>query len=104
VVCRLIALDRMASELVGQVECGNEKTLKHMLKVRVENSGLGLDCGTGIEIDAGSDHNTIDGNDIVEQETPEVFYAALDLNPDCGKDSWTGNTFTGLISPESCID
>jgi hypothetical protein len=69
----------------------------------IANSQLEVNCGTGIEIEAGSNYNLVYNNGFVEEFTPEVFYAAVDGNANCGKDLWIDNTFVGLVSPTSCI-
>lgn len=75
----------------------------------VTNSSVNVLFGTGIEVDAGSDNNIIQGNDVFSI-SPLNYFALLDQNPDCGSDLWTGNSFTNetdpalvSASPESCI-
>ncbi len=75
------------------------------------NSTLFVDCGSGIQIDDGSVHNTVQGNNVTIASTPPQLFAMLDQNPNCGSDVWIDNSFSNLFasgqisaSPANCID
>ena len=63
----------------------------------ISNSTLFDECGGGIEIDLGGQHNTISGNSVIIASPPDVF-AAFDQNSNCGSNVWTGNSFTNIFS------
>lgn len=64
--------------------------------------------GSGIVIDAGSDHNFVLDNDVSIASSPDEF-AMVDMNPDCGSDVWLNNTFSNQFvsgdsaDPVTCI-
>jgi hypothetical protein len=75
----------------------------------VTNSMLFDECGGGIEVGAGSSHNSFMGNTVTIASPSDIF-AMLDENPDCGSNVWTDNTFSNIFlpgeisaSPASCI-
>jgi hypothetical protein len=57
-------------------------------------------CGNAIEVDLGSDYNLIQDNIFtLEGPAPAGLFAALDENPNCGHNLWTGNTFVADTYP-----
>jgi hypothetical protein len=77
----------------------------------IMNSTLFADCGSGIQIDEGSGHNTIQGNTVTIASTPPQLFAMFDQNPNCGSDLWVDNSFSNFFapgqisaSPANCID
>jgi len=63
----------------------------------VGSNQINGDAVNGIEVDSGSEHNTIEGNN-VEVLSPPPYFAMLDQNPACGSNLWMNNTFVNLIA------
>jgi hypothetical protein len=75
----------------------------------VTNSTLFDECGSGIEVNMGSRHNAIIGNNVTIASPRNVF-AMFDQNPECGSDVWIDNSFSNIFAagqisanPTNCI-
>lgn len=59
----------------------------------ITNSNVYVLYGNGIEVDLGSNYNTLEGN-TVSIIAPPGYYDLVDDNPNCGRDVWNNNFFT----------
>lgn len=95
---------------IEDTSCGNADVLLSNSSFNtITNSSIFDECGSGIEIDQASQHNSVSGNTVSIASPPDEF-AMVDQNPNCGTDNWTNNVFSNdfaadqvSASPANCI-
>jgi len=95
---------------IEDTSCGNADVLLTNSSFNtITNGSIFDECGSGIEIDEASQHNSVSGN-TVSIASPTDEFAMVDQNPDCGTDIWTNNVFSNdfaadqiSASPANCI-
>ena len=65
----------------------------------ITNNNVFVLFGNGIELDLGSDANSVQNNTVQTATTAPGFFALFDQNLDCGSNIWTNNVFSNEFAP-----